>query len=220
MAATAEAFSHADLPAVIRIIDREFEGSTYSLRSLFRDEQRKILGIILESTLAEAEATYRQVHEHHASLMRFLRDIGYPLPRAFQAAAELVLNANLRRSLADENADPERVRSCIEEARLWDVQLDESGLAYIFEKTLKGVSKAFWRRPEEMDGLIALERLVGLLRSLPFQVGLWEVQNDYYHVLIDHYPAIRATADSGNEEGRAWLRRFLPLGAALGLRVE
>jgi hypothetical protein len=152
--------------------------------------------------------------------MRFLRDIGYPLPRAFQAAAELVLNANLRRSLADEAAEPERVRSAIEEARFWNVELDESGLAYIFEKTLKRVSRAFWLEPADMDRLVALERLVGLLRSLPFQVGLWEVQNDYYHVLVEHYPGIRDEAGRGDEDARNWLRRFQPLGAALGLRVE
>ena len=215
-----EAFSRADLPEVIRIIDHQFEGSTYSFKSLFRDEQRKILGMILESTVAEAESTYRQVHEHHAPLMRFLRDISYPLPQAFQAAAEIALTANLRRDFADENLDPERVRGAIEEARLWSVNVGEPGLAYIFEKTLKRASAAFWREPERMERLQVLENLVGLLHFLPFHVGLWEVQNDYYHVLVEHYPDIREIASRGDEQARAWIRRFLPLGAALGLRVE
>ena len=215
-----EAFSRADLPDVIRMIDLQFQGSTYSLKSLFRDEQRKILGTILESTLAEAEATYRQVHEHHAPLMRFLRDIGYPLPRAFQTAAELVLTANLRRAFLDERADPERVHAAIEEARFWAVDLDEPGLAYTFEKTLKSASFGFWQAPENMERLTHLENLVGLLRSLPFQVNLWEVQNAYYHVLREHYPDIREIANRGDEESRAWVRHFLPLGAALGVRVE
>ena len=215
-----EAFARADLPEVIRLIDQQFEGSTYSLKSLFRDEQRKILDTILESTLAEAESTYRQGHEHHAPLMRFLRDIGYPLPRAFQTAAELVLTANLRRAFLDEDLDPARVHAIIDEARFWSIDLDEPGLAYIFEKTLKRASSAFWREPESMDRLRALENLVGLLRSLPFQVGLWEVQNDYYHVVVEHYPDIRDIANRGDEQARAWVRRFLPLGTALGLRVE
>ena len=215
-----DAFARADLPEVIRIIDQQFQGSTYSLKSLFRDEQRKILDTILESTLAEAESTYRQVHEHHAPLMRFLRDIGYPLPRAFHTAAELVLTAHLRRAFLDENLDPERVHSVIEEARFWAIDLDEPGLAYTFEKTLKRASSAFWHEPGSMDNLLVLENLVGLLRSLPFQVGLWEVQNDYYHVLVEHYPDIRDIANRGDEDARAWVRRFLPLGAALGLRVE
>ncbi|HET9477268.1 MAG TPA: DUF3536 domain-containing protein, partial [Dehalococcoidia bacterium] len=215
-----EAFARADLPEVIRLIDQQFQGSTYSLKSLFRDEQRKITSIILESTLAEAEATYRQVHEHHAPLMRFLRDIGYPLPRAFQSAAELVLTANLRRAFLDENLDPERVRATIEEARFWSIDLDEPGLAYTFEKTLKRASAAFWLEPEDAERLHTLENLVGVLRILPFQVSLWEVQNDYYHVLTEHYPATRDAAARGDEEARKWVRHFLPLGATLGLRAE
>jgi len=214
------AFDRADLPEVIRIIDLQFQGSTYSLKSLFRDQQRKILGVIMESTLAEAEATYRGIHEHHAPLMRFLRDIGYPLPHAFQTAAELVLTANLRRVFLDETVDPERVRATIDEARFWSIPLDEPGLAYAFEKTLKHASEVFRRDSDDMHRLRVLENLVELLGILPFQVSLWEVQNDYYHVLDEHYPQIRDRVVLGDEEASTWARHFLPLGATLGLRVD
>ncbi|MBI3962495.1 MAG: DUF3536 domain-containing protein, partial [Deinococcus sp.] len=60
-----EAFAQADLPTVIRLLDKHFGTSTYSLKLLFRDERRKILDLILNSTLAEAEAAYRQIYEHH-----------------------------------------------------------------------------------------------------------------------------------------------------------
>ena len=41
-------------------MDRRFGESNYSLRSLFRDEQRKVLEQILTASLGEAEALYRQ----------------------------------------------------------------------------------------------------------------------------------------------------------------
>ena len=44
------AFARADAPAVIRLLDEGFGGKVYSLRSLFRDEQRKILSLILRDT--------------------------------------------------------------------------------------------------------------------------------------------------------------------------
>ena len=214
------AFSRADLPDVIRLVDQRFEGCTYSLKSLFKDEQREILGIVLGSTLLEAESAYRQVHEHHAPLMRFLRDIGYPLPRAFKTASELVLNANLRRDLEDENMSPDGVRAALDEARMWGIELDEASLAYIFERTLKRASRVFWRNPQDMERLIVIGNLVGLLRALPFQINLWEVQNDYYHVLTEHYPDTRDVANKGDPDACAWVERFLPLGTALGFRVE
>jgi len=43
----AEVFARADFAELVRVIDRGFGESTYSLRSLFRDEQRKVLRQIL-----------------------------------------------------------------------------------------------------------------------------------------------------------------------------
>ena len=60
------AFQSADLPECLRVIDRHFQGATYSLKSLFRDEQRRIVSQIVNSTIGEAESVYRQVYDHHA----------------------------------------------------------------------------------------------------------------------------------------------------------
>ena len=95
-----EAFSRADIPQVIRAFDRGFGQETYSLRSLFRDEQRNILKQILTSTLDEAEAVYRQLYEDHVPLMRFLNDLKTPLPKALQTTAEYALNSHLRHAFA------------------------------------------------------------------------------------------------------------------------
>ncbi len=75
-------FEQGDFPAVIRLLDRHFGESTYSLRSLFRDQQRKILSIILDSALKEAEAVYRQLDEHHAPTMRFFNDSRHPFAQS------------------------------------------------------------------------------------------------------------------------------------------
>src|SRR3972149_4247899 len=52
-------FAEADLPGVLRLLDSEFGGATHSLKSLFRDQQHKILTPILASVLAEAEGLSR-----------------------------------------------------------------------------------------------------------------------------------------------------------------
>src|SRR5207249_11334107 len=81
-------------------------GETYSLRSIFHDDQRKILNVILKSTLAEAEAVYRQIYETHAPMMRFVSDLRIPLPRAFSIAAEFAINSSVRTAFEDiENLD-------------------------------------------------------------------------------------------------------------------
>ena len=54
-----EVFSRADLPEVIRVLDKGFGKNIFSLRSLFRDEQRRILDQILKTTLNETETVYQ-----------------------------------------------------------------------------------------------------------------------------------------------------------------
>ena len=46
----------ADFPKTILLLGKYFGTSTYSLLSLFADERRKVLNIIMEPTLREAEA--------------------------------------------------------------------------------------------------------------------------------------------------------------------
>jgi hypothetical protein len=93
-----QAFSSADLPECLRVIDRHFRGATYSLKSLFRDEQRRILCQIVNSTMEEAEALYRQVYEHHAPLMRFLAELHMPSPPILRTTAEFVLSNAVQRA--------------------------------------------------------------------------------------------------------------------------
>ena len=72
------AFSKADIPEILRVMDRNL-GSAYSLKSLFRDDRRAILEQILKPSLEDAESAYRQIYERHVPLANFLRDLGVPL---------------------------------------------------------------------------------------------------------------------------------------------
>jgi alpha-amylase/alpha-mannosidase (GH57 family) len=213
-------FSRAELPEVIRLLDRHFGELTYSLKSLFKDEQRKVLDVILQSALAEAEASYGQIFEHHAQLMRFLRDTGTPLPSSFLTAAQLVINGNLRRTLEDEAVDPERVRSLLEEAGFWVVDLDSVALAFVAEKTVDHLAEQFVTEPQERERLERLEAAVAAVKQLPFPVDLSEAQNCYYNVLEGSYQGMRERANGGDQGARAWMEHFLALGVSLAVRVE
>src|SRR5207248_6630068 len=122
---------------VIRLVDKHFAEYTYSLRSIFHDDQRKILGIIMKSTLSEAEALYRQLYETHAPMMRFVSDLRVPLPRAFSMAAEFALNSSLRSALEDsDNLDFTRINALLDEAHANNVTLDDTTLGFALRKTI------------------------------------------------------------------------------------
>jgi alpha-amylase/alpha-mannosidase (GH57 family) len=209
------AFERADYLEVVRVMDRQYGDARYSLKSLFRDERRRILGEILDSALEEAAALYRQVYEKQAPLMRFLGEVGVPLPRAFETTAEFVINASLRRILAAEKPDLDEARTLLETARRERVPLDRAGLGYVAQKTLERSMEAFRADAADLALLRELEALVRLIRSSPFEVSLWTVQNRYYEMLQAAYPERLR----GEGEGGGWVRSFAALGEALGVRV-
>jgi (1->4)-alpha-D-glucan 1-alpha-D-glucosylmutase len=217
--ALADAFAKADFPEIIRLMDRGFGESTYSLRSLFRDEQRKITKQVLQPTAAEADTVYRRLYEQHLPTMRFLADLGVPLPRPFQAATEFVINSDLRLAYQDDEPNPAYIRNLLDEAARWHVSLDTQGLAYKLKKSMERMAERWQRQPADLAQLEALAAIVDLVRSLPFEVDLWQPQNTYYEMLQTVYPEFEARGLQGVEKARDWLARFLSLGEKLGVQV-
>ncbi|KPK85775.1 MAG: glycoside hydrolase, partial [Deltaproteobacteria bacterium SM23_61] len=215
-----EVFSRADLPEVIRLLDRNFGKNIFSLRSLFRDDQRRVLNQILDSSISNAVAVYRQLYEQNAPLMRFLVDLGNPLHKSFQAAAEFSLNRSLRDALVAEEPPLDRVQSLLEEAKGLKIPLDEVSLGYALKETIERTAARFSAQPEDLGFLQKLEGLAALARSLPFPVDLWRVQNIYFQVDREAYPQFRSGAEKGDDPAKTWVSHFLSLGDKLYCRVE
>lgn len=214
-----QTFSTVDFPEVIRLLDKHFGTSTYSIKSLFRDEQRQVLSHILESVLSEAEVAYRELYEHHYPLMRFLTEIDNPLPEALLSAAEFILNADLRRELSRESLDVERITGLLDDARGWNITLDNEGLGYLLRRTLEKMMTRFASTSEDLDLLKNLVASVTLVRSVSLAVDLGKVQNLYYEMLRTTYPRLQKKAQQGNEATVEWNSQFISLGEKLSIRT-
>ena len=206
-------FQSADLPATIRILDRHFEGVAYSLRSLFKDERRKVLREILRSTMEEVEAAYRQIYEHHASLMDFFGEIGSPLPSVLRLTSEFVLNARMRRGFDIEDPIPvAELRSVLQTAKREQVPLGTNGLPFVISRRLNRISSTLPADPD-VATLEYINEVMALVQELPFEVDIALLQNRCYEYLQtvyqDHF-------DSGEED---WVRRFVELCDRLRLQL-
>ncbi len=215
----ARPFSRADLAAVIRLLDRNFPDSTFSLKSLFRDEQRRVLDSILDTTLGEATAVYRNIYEHHAPLMRFLLDLGMPLPTPFRIAADFTLNTELRRVIEADPLDLERARQLLDEARAGNVVLDRESLGFALRVALERLADRLGEAPSELERLHALQAAAGFARAFPADASPWHTQNVFYNLLRTTYIDMEQRARQGEPEARAWTRDFRALGEALHVAV-
>lgn len=214
------AFDRADFPEVIRLLDQHFGGATYSLKQLFRDKQRLVLDQILDTTLAEITAGYRQIYERHVPLIRFLKELNIPQPKVLYSAAELVLNTNLRQTFADEPLDIERIKALLAEAEISNIPLDDTVLGYVLKQTLERVGRQWLAEPLDQTLLTHLDAVIGLARSLPFEADLWKVQNIYYELLQAVYPDLKEKSGQGDQDAGVWVNQFSALGDKLQVRRE
>jgi alpha-amylase/alpha-mannosidase (GH57 family) len=216
-----EPFTRADFPGIVRIFDQYFGDHTYSLRSIFHDDQRKIVDVILRSTLTEAEAVYRQLYETHAPMMRFLADLRIPPPRFLQAAGEFALNSALREAFENlDSFDPVRLRAILDEAQNMNVRLDSATLAFTLTGTIQRLSQRLLEDHENVGVIQRMEQAASLAQELPFEVNVWKAQNNYYELLQRVFPEFSERATQDDPAAREWLSHFVALGRNLHVRVE
>jgi alpha-amylase/alpha-mannosidase (GH57 family) len=210
----AEQVQKADFPDVIRLIDRYYGHVDYSLTSIFSDEQRRIVQLILNSTLWDIENSLTTIYEDHASLLRFLSQAGLPKPPALTLAASFAINAGLRRALEGEPIDLATMRSLLQMAKADQVPLETATLSYIADQRMK---RAMVELQLSAGSLEMLDRALTLARRLaemPFDLNLWQAQNIWYEILRSSSYALTALDD---EERPRWDKDFRALGECLSI---
>jgi len=212
-------FRSADLPETLRAVDRNFGSSTYSLKHLFRDHRRNVLKMLIKKSTADALSLYRRTYEQNAPLLRFLLEVGHPLPRVFLSAAELAISSELREAFEADEPDLEKIKGLLDEAAIFGIALDEGGLAYALAKTVEGIAARFRAAPTEIALLQTLEAVVGMGRDLRFRVDFWKTQNLFYEMLQSVYPVFLQRSAGGDGSAGEWVRRFTGLGEKLSIRV-
>jgi len=178
------AFTQADTAEIIRLLDQVYGKRIFSLRMLFRDEQRKITNIILNESINSAAAVYRTVFESQAPLIRFLNGLDIPVPKALKSAAEIALNSQLQHAIDRPELDFDNIRGLLREAAATNVALDSTTLEFKLRKRIEQAAAEFAVNPTDPPATGKMLELLGLIPSLPFPVTLWEAQNLCYRPLI------------------------------------
>ena len=219
LAATSEAFRTGDLATVVRLLDAHYGKLEYSMRTLFRDQQRRVLDLVLEPTIEKAEERYRQLYELHAPLMRFLRQLNMPAPPAIQIAGEVVLNNSLRAAFEAPHLDLERIHRLLDEAGKTAVDLDEEGLGYALSHSLERDMDTLATRPGDLAAAQSLRDAAATVRELPFEVDLVATQNLFYTEVLSTHAEYRHKAENGDVHAAQWVEMVVSLAEALGIRV-
>jgi len=213
-AKAADQVQRADFPDVIRLLDQYYGSVDYSLTSLFRDEQRRIVQLILNSTLWDIENSLTTIYQDHASLLHYLSQAGLPKPPALTLAAGFAVNAGLRRVLESDPIDQAQLRSFLSLAKADQVPLETATLSYISDLRMK---RAMVELQMSSGSLEMLDRALALARTLtelPFELNLWQAQNIWYEILRSSTYALTALP---KDDRPRWDKDFSDLANCLSI---
>jgi hypothetical protein len=210
-----EVYRTADFPQVIRLIDRHFGSPSYTLKSLFKDEQRRILGDIVASAREDLENRFRLITERYAPLMKFLEGAGAPLPGGMQTAWDLTLRGDIRKQLTNGHTDLSHLKALIEEAQPRGVDVLNAEISYAAKGRMERLMQGIAEKPEDVKQVKELEEIAELITPLPIGLNLAEVQNTYWHLKQTALPEFNRRAAAGDTAAQEALKELLALGEKL-----
>ncbi|MBX7080461.1 MAG: DUF3536 domain-containing protein [Nannocystaceae bacterium] len=214
------AFERADMPEVLRLLDSHFLELTYSLRSLLRDEQKRVLDVIVRSALTDAEALASQLYETHSPLLRYLATLDLPLPKSLRGLADFVLNSSLRREIERHELEFPRIRALLSESEDVGTELDGAGIGFALRQAIERAAFSWAEEPEQLGRLRRLRRAAEFGRSMSLELDLHQVQNRFYALMETVYPRFYEQAERGDPIAIEWREHFRALGEALRVRVR
>jgi alpha-amylase/alpha-mannosidase (GH57 family) len=214
-----EAFNKGDTPDVIRLMDKHYGMNNYSLRHLFKDEQRKVSNLVLGSVLEGVEISFRKMYEKHYPIMSFLQSLKMPLPNPLSVAVEYIINLDLNRIFQGGDLDVERLDGLIKEAERWSIEIDKKTTGFVATSWINSMMEKLRRQGEEAALIKKMENVLALLNSLSVEIDLWKAQNAYFSIGKTLYSLMKERADKEDDGAKRWVELFHRLGDRLHVKV-
>ncbi|HUW20051.1 MAG TPA: DUF3536 domain-containing protein [Sedimentisphaerales bacterium] len=213
------AFTKGDTTEVMRLMNISFAGNNYSLWHLFKDQQRRILYELLRTTWEEIEASFRHIYEHNYAIMKVMRGMNIPLPKALSTPVEFILNQDLCTVIRQDVSDLHRLQVLVDEATRLSLQLDEATLQFEASHKINRLMDAFENSPDDVNLLETIEATVGILLKLTSELDLQKAQNVFFAISRQKYPDMIKKAASGDRVAEKWVEHFRNLAHHLDIKV-
>jgi alpha-amylase/alpha-mannosidase (GH57 family) len=211
------AFERGDFPNVVRHFDRFFGSSLYSLKDLFKDEQKKMVDVIMSDNMQETEERFARLYRQNYPLMCFLADLHMPMPEVLVSIAQFVQDRSIRRALSSAGRiQTQVVRQHLNEAAKWGVTLDGAGLGRVIEQVIETKIRAFQADDGNVDKLEELLDLVVLDGEVPIKTQLGPVQNWFF---LWYKSSARKKDPATMPDGERWRQTVERLGQKLRVRL-
>jgi alpha-amylase/alpha-mannosidase (GH57 family) len=205
---------------IIRLMDTHFGMNNYSLTHLFRDEQRRILGLLISEVMEELEHCCHSAYDQNRILMGFVQETGMPLPGVFLTAAAFTLESAMTKAFADKETDLDRIQNITREMKKWDVSPNFTHTEFAVRHRLEEMMERLSMNPADFNLFLQIQGTLELFRSLHADLNTWHIQNIYRRMAKSTYRELLSRAKAGSEDADRWIGMFKYLGEILFFNIE
>ena len=207
-----EAFEQGNLGHMFSVMQRFFGPEKYNLWHLFKDEKRKILNQIMKKSLGQVENSFRKIYNRDYQLINALKTDEIPIPSAYNATLQYVLNADLRNVFLSDYIDLEELERIISEYRKWDLTVDDKqSLENYASMTVYNALERIQNDQQDEERIYRLNGFFELIETLNLTPNLYKSQNLYFE--------ISQNPDLKNPPGEEWKAQFGKLADRLGVKL-
>jgi hypothetical protein len=209
------AFKQSDIPKCLGIIQEHCGDNVYSLKHIFRDEQRKIIDTMLNSFNKEACGALRRINSNYYPFIQALGQINIPTPPMFALTAGFVANNDLIEILRSQTLDIENLNRVAADCRKWHLQLDTIILAYVASTKINDLIEQFCSASDTNAANDAISILT-VLKGFDLALDIWKAQNLFF----EFSRKLKSDASfNGKFDQVFWRESFNSLGELLGVKI-
>jgi alpha-amylase/alpha-mannosidase (GH57 family) len=211
------------IPEIISLIDRHFRTHDYSLKHLFKDDQRRILEQIVANTMKDTEAFFQQIYERYDPLMEILNEAKVPMPKALTAISGFILNNTLLKIMESDEfnaANLISLNAIIGEIKRRPVELDKNSLSLSANRAFSHLMERLMVAPRNEKALETVAGFIKIFTELALQPELWQAQNICFFLAQQTYPEMKKKAEAGDPHAKSWEKHFRELSGYLRVHLE
>lgn len=121
-----EIHQNADLPAAIRVLDKEFGPELYTLKDLIRDYRYKVIDELTKGHMSNIEGQLSSIYKQNYGIMSHLSNLKVPLPKILHYIGSFVKHQNLLDALVGDLTSEKRetIEAILSDSKRWGIDLN------------------------------------------------------------------------------------------------
>lgn len=214
-----KAFTDSQVADVIGVMQTFFGPDKFSLWNLFKDEQRKVIRLIINKDVQAAEEAFRRIYYQNYNILSVMDGASIPVPQVLIKNLENVINSDIRHFFENGNMYPSRLEKLANDAIRWKVDLDKTAISFAASTKLYQQMRLLEPNEQTLRTIDTLIRIFDVMNQLDIELDLWEFQNEYFRKGSRYNRDYFQTYFKEEQDAANWLKKFHEIGMHIQVKL-